>query len=339
MHIINTKRTTQRSPIAIVIVATLCCSFAVLCSTAASAIAGSEVVEKTVVAEEAVADKSESVVDNDPMNLRSIPEEGQDIGVDTEKIGTVIDANLSFRDSNNSLVRLSDLFDGSRPVMMSFNYSDCPKLCSVQLENMVDALREVDFTVGEDFDFISISIDPNEQSSRAAENKAKYLKRYNRPESSAGWNFWVGERESIANITDQTGFRFKYVREQKLYSHPPVFILFSPEGKIVRYIHGLKYEPETIEQALVEAAEGKIGSPINYASFALGCFSYSDSTGKYHFQAMALMRIGGLVTLVVLLIGLAPYWFYRRQSARDRESADDNAGFGDSLRPIEHSAG
>jgi len=282
---------------------------------------------------------SVAVVDNDPMNLRSIPDEGQDIGVDIEKVGTVIDANLNFRDSNNSLVRLADLFDGTRPVMMSFNYSDCPKLCSVQLENMVDALREVDFTIGQDFDFISISIDPNEQASRAAENKAKYLKRYNRPESSLGWNFWVGDRESIANITGQTGFRFKYVREQKLYSHPPVFILFSPEGKIVRYIHGLSYEPKTIKQALVEAAEGKIGSPINYLSYALGCFSYSNSTGQYHFQAMFLMRAGGLLTLVVLLIGLAPYWFFRRQSKEGREMADSSSGLKVATVPLNHPTG
>jgi len=283
-----------------------------------------------VGAGDSAAEKS-GVVDDDPMNLRTVPEEGQDIGVDTDKIGTVIDANLVFRDSNSSLVRLADLFDGSRPVMMSFNYSDCPKLCSVQLENMSDALREVDFTVGKDFDFISISIDPNEQSVRAKANKEKYLKRYNRPESAAGWHFWTGDRETIANITDQTGFRFKYVREQKLFSHPPVFILFSPEGKIVRYIHGLSYEPKTIEQALVEAASGKIGSPINYASYALGCFSYNDSTGQYTFQAMSLMRIGGLITAGLLLFGLAPYWFFRRQteeaeSFSDHQNLSSNSG-------------
>jgi protein SCO1/2 len=327
----TTIRTNRRPAITVVVMVLVWCTFGLLPQSASSMDAG--------IDGKGDADMETSVVDDDPSNLRSIPEEGQDIGVDTEKIGTVIDANLKFRDSNNSLVRLADLFDGSRPIMMSFNYSDCPKLCSVQLENMNDSLREVDFTVGKDFDFISISIDPNEQSVRAKENKAKYLKRYNRPESAPGWHFWTGDRDAIANITDQTGFRFKYVREQKLFSHPPVFILFSPEGKIVRYIHGLSYDPKTIKQALVEAASGKIGSPINYASYALGCFSYNDSTGQYTFQAMSLMRIGGFVTTALLLFGLAPYWFFRRQAAGDRGSADGQQSLGDQTGTLNDTTG
>ncbi len=256
-------------------------------------------------------DPVDGKLDDDPLGLRKLPVEAQDIGVDA-KLGAMIDGNLTFSDSQNQLVRIADLFDGTRPVMLSFNYSDCPKLCSVQLENMTMALRDVDFEIGKDFDFVSVSIDPNEQTFRARESKEKYLHLYNRPDSSLGWHFLTGEVKNIANLTKQCGFRYKYVREQKLYSHPPVFILISPQGKIVRYIHGLNYDPDTIRLALIESAAGKIGSPINILSYGLGCFTFNESTGKYTFQAIAIMRIGGVVTIVALLFGLAPYWFYRR---------------------------
>ena len=249
--------------------------------------------------------------DNDPYGLREVPEEGQGIGVD-DRSGDIIGMSTPFHDEQNNFLRVTDLFDGKRPVMLSFNYSDCPKLCSVQLENMTLALMQVDFEVGKDFQVVSLSIDPNEQTSRARKTKEKYVKMYNRPGSEDGWRFLTGKRKDIAEITDQTGFRFKYVPEQKLYSHPPVFILVSPKGKIVRYIHGLDYDPRTIELALVEAAEGKIGSPINILSYGLGCFSFNELTGKYTLQAMALMRIGGALTAVLLLVGLVPYWFFRR---------------------------
>ena len=276
--------------------------------------------ETATAVESVKTNDAPSDVDDDPMQLRTLPEEAQDIGVDSH-VGEVINGDIMFRDSDNNIVRIADLLDGQRPLMMSFNYSDCPKLCSVQLENMTMTLREVDFEVGKDFDFVSISIDPTEQSIRARENKEKYLHLYNRRQSAIGWHFLTGDREQIANITDQVGFRFKYVREQKLYSHPPVFVLFSPEGKIVRYIHGLDFDPKTIRLALIEAAAGKIGSPINYFSYGLGCFSYNDSTGEYTFQAIAMMRIGGLITVLGLLATLGPYWFLRRHAS----GSDDQA--------------
>ena len=270
--------------------------------------------------------------DDDPYGIRSLPSEAEGIGVDSF-VGEVLETDVLFHDSDNNLVRFSDLLDGKRPVMLSFNYSNCPKLCSVQLENMTLALREVDaqygFKVGQDFQVVSISIDPHEQSSRARQTKEKFVHLYNRSGGSEGWHFLTGDKPEIGLMTDQCGFRFKYVPAQKLYSHPPVFILLSPQGKIVRYIHGLDYDPNTIRLALVEAAAGKIGSPINILSYGLGCFSFNESTGKYTFQAMALMRIGGLITILGLLIGLIPYWFFRR----DNRSSTDNQLEEDSDKP------
>lgn len=259
--------------------------------------------------------------ETDPYGIRTLPEEAEDIGVDS-KTGQRLEMDLLFHDCQNNLVRIADLFDGKQPVMLSFNYSNCPKLCSVQLENMTMALRDVDFKVGEDFQLVSISIDPNEQTSRSRTSKEKYTRLYNRPESNEGFHFLTGDLEEIKFITEQCGFRYKYVREQKLYSHPPVFILISPQGKIVRYIHGLDYDPATIRLALIEAAEGKIGSPINILSYGLGCFSFNESTGKYTFQAVAMMRIAAAATVLALLICLVPYWF--RRSSRQKKTIPPN---------------
>ena len=242
------------------------------------------------------------------------PVEGDDIGVDSQE-GRLIDGNLNFYDSDNRLIKLSNFFQGSkRPYLVSFNYSDCPKLCSVQLENMTMALREVDLAIGTDFDFISISIDPNETVATARKTKELYSGLYNRSGSEVGWHFLVGEEAAIQNLADQFGYRYKYVPSQKLFSHPPAFMLVSPDGKIVRYIPGLDYDPATVRLALIEAAEGKIGSPVNWALYSLGCFSYDGTTGKYTFQAMSLMRIAGMVMVIGILVGLIPYWF-RKPSA------------------------
>jgi protein SCO1/2 len=257
---------------------------------------------------------------NNPYNLNTKPKVAQDIGVDSQT-GEYLVMDIPFHDEENRFVKIGDYFEGEKPVLLSFNYSDCPKLCSVQLENMTDTLRQIKFKADQDFEIVSISIDPNEQTSRARQSKEKYVKRYSkfdRKNSDDGWHFLTGKEKDIQLIADICGFRYKYVPEQKLFSHPPVFILVSPKGKIVRYIHGLDYDPNTMEKALIEAAEGKIGSPINILAYGLGCFTFNESTGKYTFQAMAIMRIGGALTALLLAVTLIPYWFLRRGNKPDK---------------------
>jgi protein SCO1/2 len=260
----------------------------------------------------------------DPYGINKKPEASEGIGVD-DHVGQFVSGEQKFDNHDNNHVAIGHFFDGEQPVMLSFNYSNCPKLCSVQLQNMTSCLREVDFEVGKDFQLVSVSIDPNEQTSRARDTREKFMGQYNRPESESGWHFLTGDRDQIAWLANECGFRYKYVREQKLFSHPPVFILLSPKGKIVRYIHGLNYDPVTIRRALIEAAEGKIGSPINQLAYGLGCFVFDESTGKYTMQAMAIMRIGGLVTAGLLLVCLTPYWFFSSRNKARVESGDSPA--------------
>ena len=257
-----------------------------------------------------------AIRDKDPLGINSVPRATQGTGVEP-KTGTMIDPDIHFHDHDNRFVKIGDYF-GDKPLMLSFNYSNCPKLCSVQLENMVKSLGQVKFKVGVDFDMVSVSIDPLEQTSRAREQKDKYVHMYNQGESIDGFNFLTGEEEAIEYLAELCGFKYKYVPSQKLYSHPPVFILVAPGGKIVRYIPGLDYDPDTIEKALIETSEGKIGgSAFDWATYALGCFVFDESRGKYTFEAMAIMRAGAVLTMVGLIVGLVPYWFFRRGHAGD----------------------
>ena len=259
----------------------------------------------------AFAADDDSELNSDPFAINQVPRATEGTGVEPQ-IGTMIDPDIHFHDHDNRFVKIGDYF-GDKPLMLSFNYSNCPKLCSVQLENMVQTLAKIKFKVGVDFDMVSVSIDPLEQASRARDQKNKYARMYNQGESVDGFHFLTGEKEAIDYLADLCGYRYKYVPSQKLYSHPPAFILVAPDGKIVRYIPGLDYQPDTMEKALIETSEGKIGgSAFDWASYALGCFVFDESRGKYTFQAMALMRGGGILTVAGLIIGLVPYWFFRK---------------------------
>jgi len=147
------------------------------------------------------------------------PEVSENIGVDS-MTGDMIPMGLQFRDTDGVLTELGSLFDGKQPVMLSFNYSDCPKLCSTQLQNMTQTLREVKkkFKVNEHFQMISISIDPNEQTVRLRETQDKYIKQYNEPGTEEGWHFMTGKQAEIKKLTDVCGFRYRYIA--RLHSRP-----------------------------------------------------------------------------------------------------------------------
>lgn len=253
------------------------------------------------------------------------PEALKDTGVEY-KLGQPLDPTILFRDEQNNSIAIGEFFDGKRPTLLSFNYSNCPGQCSVQLEKITMALRQIDFDAGKDFQIVSVSIDPNEQATRARQTKEKYTKLYNRPGTETGWHFLTGEKENIKKLADQCGVKYKYIPHQKLFSHPPVFLLISPEGKIVRYIEGFDYISGTVKLALVDAAAGKIGSPLIFLTYVAGCFVYDETSGKYTMAAVGIMRLAGAATVIGLLILLVPYWFYRQPRAgKDRNSPSNSS--------------
>jgi protein SCO1/2 len=244
--------------------------------------------------------------------------EDQDgVGVD-ERTGVQLPLDLAFTDDQGNRRYLGDFFDGVRPVMLSLNYSDCPMLCSVQFNNLTNTLKGIGFRPDTDFQILSISLDPTEKPSRAWETKSKYVALYDRPETANGWHFMVGEPVEIGKIAATIGFKYKRIANGH-FVHPPLIVLCSPGGKVVRYIHGLEVESGILNQALIEAAEGKIGSPINRFLFA--CYQFNSATGHYSPNAIFLMKVGGAATVLVLVVSLVPYWVRRNEPA---STVEDN---------------
>jgi len=249
-----------------------------------------------------------------PLNKQ--PSELDGVGVD-EHLDTQLPLDAAFRNEDGQIVRLRDYFQSDVPVILSLNYSNCPMLCSTQLNGLVDGLREIEWTSGKEFQVVSISIDPNEQPHRALETRQKYLKAYRR--STSGWNFLVGSRASIKQVTEAVGFRYKYLPARQEYSHPAVAVLCTPDGRISRYLYGVRFPEQTLRLSLVEASEGKIGTAGD--QLLLYCFHYDPLTGTYAPRAARLvMSVGCLVTVIVLAGGLAMLWSRetRRTAAETR---------------------
>ena len=248
------------------------------------------------------------------------------VGID-EKLGNTVSVDVKFRDSKGHSLTIGDVLDRGRPLLLSLNYSDCPMLCRLQLNGLIDGLREMRLEPGKDFEVVSISIDPLETPTRARQTKQIYVAAYGRPGTADGWHFLCGDKASIAAVAESVGFRFKYVPERKEYAHAAATIAVTPGGTVSRYLYGVMYPPQTLRLALVEAGEGKVGNTLDRV--LLFCFHYDAASGRYAPVARRMMQLGASATITAMVVGLLPIWLRRMKLAKSTEVVSDGGSCND----------
>ncbi|NNJ24821.1 SCO family protein [Alienimonas chondri] len=248
-----------------------------------------------------------------------VPFEVRDVGVD-EKLGDQVPADIAFRDHVGNMVRLGDYYDGTRPVILTLNYSRCPKVCDIQLRNLATTLGGLDVTAGEDFRVVTVSIDPTEGPEVAEERRRGYV----RLMGKGNWSFLTGNPGSIKRLARAVGFKYVYEPSKQEYHHSPVTILLTPTGRVGRYHHRLDFEPDTLKLGLVETGEGTLGTTSDY--FPLICYRYDPEHGTYVTRKAEMLMAGaGFLFVVGFGSWLSRQWQRSRRSS-DPSSAGLSAG-------------
>jgi protein SCO1/2 len=230
-----------------------------------------------------------------------------------QKLNAQLPLDLAFRNEEGRAVRLHEYF-GRKPVMFMLLQYRCEMLCTQQMQVLLASLKRLQFTPGRDFELIIFTIDPRETPDLAARQKQSYLSEYGRPEAAAGWHYLLGDQATITRLADAVGFRYEYHPETDQYAHPDGVILATPAGKIAQYYFQLNYNPRDLRLGLVEASQSKIGSPLD--ALALLCFHYHPTTGKYGLALLSVLRLSGLVTVLVLGVGIVAMKRRERQRRR-----------------------
>lgn len=237
------------------------------------------------------------------------PPELEGVGVD-EHLGGALPLDAAFRDHTGKAVRLGDYFDGKRPVVLTFAYHTCPVLCGMVLNQAAAGLKAMPWTVGTEFDVVTISIDPRETLEHTAQKRDQILGAYGR--SAKGWHFLVGDEANIQRVATAAGFLYRYDADQQNWAHSPVVMLATPDGRMARYLYGLEFSPADLRLGLLEASEGRSISTVE--KVILYCYHYDPKGGKYVLVATRVMRLGGLLTAILLGGTLAVLW--RRERRR-----------------------
>jgi protein SCO1/2 len=229
-----------------------------------------------------------------------------------QRLGESVDLDLPFVDEEGREVKLGDYL-GDRPAVLALVYYRCPMLCTLVLNGLTQSLKTLTFNPGEEFDVVVVSFDPRETPDLAAGTKSEHLNRYGRPGTEGGWHFLTGPEESIRDLTGSVGFHYAFDPEQGEFAHAAGIVLLTPEGRLARYFYGIEYPPRDLRLGLVEAADETIGSLVDQV--LLYCFRYDPTTGKYSAVVMNIVRLGAVITVLVLGLFLTAAWRIERRLA------------------------
>lgn len=255
---------------------------------------------------------SAQVADMNPQKLQ---------GIDVvEHSGEQIPLDLSFIDDHGDSVVLGDYFNKGKPVVLVLAYYECPMLCTYVLNGVSDAARQLGWSPGDKFQIVTISINPLEDYKLAAGKKKVYLENLALPVIGDGWAFLVGEESQSRALADAVGFKYFYDEKIKQYAHPAVVFILTPEGKISRYLYGIQYSPRDLKLSLLEASGGKIGNTIDRV--ILYCYHYDPDAGGYVVFATNFMKVGGILSLLVLAGFLTLLWRFERSKKSATSSVD-----------------
>ena len=214
-----------------------------------------------------------------------------------QRLGETLPVDGRFLDETGATISLAEIAAG-RPILLAFVYYDCPMLCGMVIQGITRSLKTLDLEPGRDFEVVFVSFDPSEGPQQAAEREAQALELYGRPETAEGWHFLSGDDDAIGALTEAAGFRYAWVEETGEWAHAAGLLLLTPEGRVARVLYGVDYPPRDLRLAVVEAAEGGVGSLIDQV--LLFCYHYDPVTGRYSFATMTAVRIGGILTLAGL---------------------------------------
>lgn len=230
-------------------------------------------------------------------SLRADDEKKSSVGID-EKLGQKVPGDITLFDETGKPVKFGDLTDG-KPVILTLVYYRCPGICSPLLTELAHIVDKLDLTIGKDYKIITVSFNTSEDYIMAAEKKKNYfgLMKIKKPGDN-DWRFLTADSINVAKITDAVGFRF--IRQGNDFVHAGVLTMLSPELKITRYLYGVDYLPFDVKMGLIEASEGKIGSPISKITKL--CYSYDVEGRKYVLNVTRIAGSGIIFLIVVFAV-------------------------------------
>ncbi len=239
-----------------------------------------------------------------------------------EKLGQTIPMDVTFTNAEGEEVSLGSYFDGETPVLLNFGYYNCPMLCDRVWDGLTASLQGLNWTAGDRFNVVTIGIAPEETPEDSRAKRDKLLSRLDGVGAESGWYFHTGAKSHIDSLASAVGFQYRTMelsnqmdQSFQQYAHPAAIIALSGQGKITRYLYGIQYDARSMKNALMEASNGQVGNIVDRV--VLYCSQFDPNANEYVADAWAIMRLGGVLTVILLSGALIFLWRRERQKREE----------------------
>lgn len=213
-------------------------------------------------------------------------------------LGASLDRTLRLRDETGRTWRLGELLD--RPLLLVLAYYRCDGSCPTVQRHLAQTLAQVSrLRLGEDYRVLTVSFDAHDDALRLAHFAERF-----KP-AGTGWYLALAESaEDLQRLVDAVGFKYFWSVRDRVFLHPNVVIVVTPEGRVARYLYGVRIGPRDVELALLEARGGRIAPRAGQMlDFLTGlCFSYNFSAGRYTLNYPLFIAIGAWLGGVALVV-------------------------------------
>ncbi|MGE0871872.1 MAG: SCO family protein [Kofleriaceae bacterium] len=234
-----------------------------------------------------------------------------------ERVGAQLPLATTFEAVGAGTVKLGQLIDGTKPVVLVLAYARCTMLCSLVLRGIATAVRAMDLIPAQDYRLIVIGLDPRETIDEASRKQAVLLEQIGRPGERSRWAYLIGDRTSIDAVAGALGFHYAWDPRTEQYAHAAVIFVATPDGRVSRYLHGVQFDPDELAAAVRDARDGKMVTAV--AADLLRCFRFDPALRRAGERVELVLRIGGAAVLGMLAALIVTLVRWERRVARRRQ--------------------
>ena len=228
----------------------------------------------------------------------NVPPKMQDVTF-KQRLGEQLPLDARFKDESGRDVALGDYF-GKKPVVLAFVYYQCPMLCPHVMNGISSALEGAALhgraRNSTSCSSASIRATPRKRRMRRSVRICSTGRCRKRP--TAGTSS-PGPSRTIRRVTSAAGFTYQWDEETQQFAHVSGVLVVTPDGRLSRYFYGVEFSPKDLRLALVDSGQGRLGSVVE--ELLLYCFHYDPSTGSYGAVFMNILRLGGVLTVGLIL--------------------------------------
>lgn len=230
----------------------------------------------------------------------------------TQRLDVSLPLSAAFIDSGGQPVRLADEIASRplRPTLLMLGYHRCPQLCGLATQGVLEALRQSGLPASA-ARILFVSVDPDETAADAAERRQVDLRYASllagaTPAGAPAIERLVGAPASIAALAGSVGFAYRLGDAAARFSHPAGVVVVTSDGRVSRYLMGVRFDPRELRDAVTDAGGGRIGTLSD--RLALLCAHLDPRAGRHSDAVLAGLRVAGLATLGLLALFA---WRYR----------------------------